>query len=425
MSSASSSTDELLLVVVDATRGAWSALDATARGLASAPSAPSAPAAPAAGASFPEFLLALELFLAAFACSSRRSRLAVLAYNGREGGFIYPPRAGGAGAGGAAGGGAGGGGADDLLRPAVIKRLVRAGMLRLRFGGGGGGGAGTDLLAEATAAAEAAAAAAGGGADDDAVVMAPAGPATASASFSSSSSSASASASSAAAAAAAGLSLDARTCTLGSCLALALCFAGRQRREGAAAGRPLPARLCVFQASPDVPAHYISVVNAVYSALRMSVPVDSCVVGAAPSVFLQQAAYLTQGLHVAPDAAPAAAHWQNLLQFLVTLLLPSRRAREAELLLPLRRNVNLRAHCFCHRQHRSLAWLCYVCLSVWCRETEACATCGTRMSGSAAAAAADAAAAAAGGAGAGTGAGAGAGAGAGGALLGAGAFSAM
>ena len=145
------------------------------------------------------------------------------------------------------------------------------------------------------------------------------------------------------------------------------------------AGRPLPARLCVFQASPDVPAHYVSVVNAAYCALRMGVPVDSCAVGAAPSVFLQQAAYLTQGLHVAPDAAAAAQHFQNLLQFLVTLLLPSRRAREGELLLPLRRNVNLRAHCFCHQRHRSLAWLCHVCLSVWCKEQSECATCGTKM----------------------------------------------
>jgi len=377
--SSDSSTDELLLVIVDATRGAWSALDATARSLAAPPASSSSsssssasaaappPAAAAAGTSFPEFLLALELFLAAFACSSRRSRLAVLAYNGREGGFLYPPLDGAAG---------GGGGVDDLLRPAVIKRYVRAGLLRLRYGapgeGGGGGelhdadgtgsGAGAggvpDLLAAATAAAEAAAAA--GGPDNDPAGAAPEAP-------------------EAAAAAAAARSLDARTPTLGSCLALALCFAGRQRREGAAAGRQLPARLCVFQASADVPAHYVGVVNAVYSALRMGVPVDSCAVGGLPSVFLQQAAYLTQGLHVAPDAAAAAAHFPNLLQFLVSLLLPSRRARETELLLPLRRNVNLRAHCFCHQRHKSLAWLCYVCLSVWCRESEQCATCGTRM----------------------------------------------
>ena len=136
-----------------------------------------------------------------------------------------------------------------------------------------------------------------------------------------------------------------------------------------------------------MPAHYIAAVNCFYSASRLGVPVDSCVLGRAGSVFLQQAAYLTQGLHVAPDAAPAAAHLQNLHQFLVTLLLPSLKARSSELLLPLRRNVNLRAHCFCHRQHRSLAWLCHVCLSVWCRELSSCPTCGTKMgSGEAAAA---------------------------------------
>lgn len=52
------------------------------------------------------------------------------------------------------------------------------------------------------------------------------------------------------------------------------------------------ARALVFSGSPDVPATYNSVMNAIFSAQKAGVLVDCAVLGES-STFLQQAAYLT------------------------------------------------------------------------------------------------------------------------------------
>lgn len=303
------------MVIVDADRRGWSALDATARALdEEAASAATKPGKSEVSGSnrcsnFPEFITALELFLAAFASNSRPNQLAVFAYDGIEGGYLFPDRELRQHAG-------------DSLRPAAIKQRIRAGLMQLRYG---------------RAAAEAALTADGfGWAEPD---------------------------------------VNTRYGSLGSCLSLALCYAHKQRKSNP----KLSCRIIVFQASSDVPAQYISVINGVYSAQRLGIPIDSCLLNSKErSVFLQQAAYLTAGQHLRPD--PAAGHHASLLQYFIMLLLPDARTR-SDMLLPPQHDVNLRAHCFCHKEHKSVAWLCYVCLSIWCKAEPVCPTCGTKTGG--------------------------------------------
>ncbi|KAH9611228.1 hypothetical protein KSS87_018044 [Heliosperma pusillum] len=63
---------------------------------------------------------------------------------------------------------------------------------------------------------------------------------------------------------------------------------------------PLASILCLH-GSPDGPEQYVSVMNAIFSAQRSMIPIDSCVVGAQHSAFLQQASYITGGVYLKPQ----------------------------------------------------------------------------------------------------------------------------
>jgi transcription initiation factor TFIIH subunit 3 len=158
--------------------------------------------------------------------------------------------------------------------------------------------------------------------------------------------------------------LSARTASLSACLSLALLYSARRAAASA--------RVVVFQAGADVAAHYIPMNNAVAAAAARRVLIDACVLGAAPSVFLQQAAQGTGARCAHPPARQHAA----LAPFLSELLLADAAVR-ARLLAPPAHDVNLRAHCFCHQRAQSLARLCTTCLSVWCESRALkCETCG-------------------------------------------------
>ncbi len=283
------------MLVVDVTTSSWSALDAEARAIEEA-----AVQGPAAGAArrcnSSEFCAAVELFAVAFAISNRHNNLAVVAHNGAQGGYVYPPRQ--------EGGGASEGAAQgEALRPATLRRTLAAGLDVLR------------------------------GAEVEG-----------------------------------GPTFDSRTSTLASSLVLALLYISRVRAQ-----RPgLRARVLVLQASLDVPAQYVSIVNATYSAQRAGVVLDSVQLHASPSVFLQQAAHLTASLHL----HPAPLLHASLLAYLLHAVLPDAVSRRS-LQLPPPHAVNMRAHCFCCRRAVTHAWLCTVCLSVWCKPSDKCATCGS------------------------------------------------
>lgn len=283
-------------------------------------SEPAAAEAESESVRFADAVTAVQLFLSAYCALSRHSNLLVLAYNGAVGGAVWPPADTAA------------VGAAAHLRPAEVMATV--------------GGALLDL------------------AKMDAAPAGDAGDAR----------------------------LSPRFATLSACMSKAVChlaaLAKRQPR--------LRPRLLVLKRAADVPGEYIAFVNATYSLQRFRTPIDSIQFGVAPaesaadagggrgtaltrSVFLQQAAHLTEGVHGTPRGEENRA----LFQFMVTLFLPDTEMRSL-LLYPPRTEVDLRASCFCHHRHVSLAWVCSVCLSVWCDLFAHCDMCGSAGPGAAA-----------------------------------------
>ena len=137
---------------------------------------------------------------------------------------------------------------------------------------------------------------------------------------------------------------------------------------------PLRTRMLLAVAGADREHSYTSMVNTVFSAQRFGIPVDAVALGAAPSTVLQQAAELTRGLY----SAPAPEHHGQLFQLLVARHLPDAGTREL-LLLPPAHAVDLRASCHCHRRLVDLAYVCSICLAVWCSPHASCAVCGAQM----------------------------------------------
>jgi len=165
--------------------------------------------------------------------------------------------------------------------------------------------------------------------------------------------------------------------SLASCMSLALCYHHTAQRAQPA----LRTRMLVFSAGPDRAHHYTAAINAIFSAQRYGIPVDACILGDKPSTVLQQAADLTRGLY----SHPTADQHPMLSQVFIASHLPDPATREL-LLAPPAHAVDLRASCFCHRRHVDLAYVCSVCLSIWCSPRPACPVCGSDTSGLAAAA---------------------------------------
>jgi transcription initiation factor TFIIH subunit 3 len=97
-------------------------------------------------------------------------------------------------------------------------------------------------------------------------------------------------------------------------------------------------------------------------------------VGAVDSVYLQQAAHLTNGYY----------HWaakdqRSLLQLLLTAFLPSKQTREA-LSLPAQSSVDFRARAFDSGDFVEIAHVCTVCLSLFASSYQVCPICGAEFS---------------------------------------------
>jgi transcription initiation factor TFIIH subunit 3 len=150
-------------------------------------------------------------------------------------------------------------------------------------------------------------------------------------------------------------------------LSRALCFINRGINEQS----DLRPRILVLQKSVDVSEHYISAMNCIFSAQKKSVPVDACILSSEHSSFMQQAAYLTGGIYFKPNDA------NNLLQYLISIYLPDQNMRKI-LKLPTQESVDFRAMCFCHKKVISTAYVCPVCLSLFCQFQPICSTCGIR-----------------------------------------------
>ncbi|KAK6257505.1 hypothetical protein QUC31_000964 [Theobroma cacao] len=145
-------------------------------------------------------------------------------------------------------------------------------------------------------------------------------------------------------------------------------------RSGALHPHPRFTNICgqilCLQGSPDGPEQYVAIMNAIFSAQRSMVPIDSCYMGAQNSAFLQQASYITGGVHHKPQ------HLDGLFQYLMTIFATDLHSRSF-LHLPKPVGVDFRASCFCHKNTIDMGYICSVCLSIFCKHHKKCSTCGS------------------------------------------------
>lgn len=152
-------------------------------------------------------------------------------------------------------------------------------------------------------------------------------------------------------------------------LSLALCYIQKVFRSGTI--HPQPRILCL-QASPDGPEQYVAVMNAIFSAQRSMVPIDSCVVGVQHSAFLQQASYITGGIYLKPPQL------DGLFQYFAAVFATDLQSRNF-LQLPKPAGVDFRASCFCHKKTIDMGYVCSICLSIFCKHHKKCSTCGSEF----------------------------------------------
>ncbi|GBG82827.1 hypothetical protein CBR_g36358 [Chara braunii] len=157
---------------------------------------------------------------------------------------------------------------------------------------------------------------------------------------------------------------------LSGALSMALCYIQRAKRGGPTFGNP---RVLCLQGSADAPQQYIPIMNSIFSAQRLKVPIDGCVIGAQDSPFLQQAAHITEGLYLRPPRPDV------LLQYLLMVFSADLHSRRF-LQLPRQFGVDFRASCFCHKRTIDLGFVCSVCLSIFCQFSRECSTCGAVFS---------------------------------------------
>lgn len=152
-------------------------------------------------------------------------------------------------------------------------------------------------------------------------------------------------------------------------LTLALCYCNRAQNLELTSGLRVKPRILCLQGSRDNSTDYISMMNAIFSAQRQSIPIDTCMLGDNESPFLQQAAHITKGAYVKP------LRGEGLLQYLLSTASVDLHSRKF-LKLPATRGVDFRASCFCHKRPIACGYVCSVCLSVFCETRDECDTCG-------------------------------------------------
>ncbi|GAM28580.1 hypothetical protein SAMD00019534_117560 [Acytostelium subglobosum LB1] len=160
---------------------------------------------------------------------------------------------------------------------------------------------------------------------------------------------------------------DETSASFSAAMSLGLCHINRMKKD-----LPnLKPRILVFNISPDVSSQYIPVMNCIFSAQKQSIPVDSCILSS-DSTFLQQASHLTSGIYLKPQRQ------ENLCQYLVSTFLIDSDSRR-HLSVPTLTTVDFKASCFCHKRIVDIGFVCSVCLSIFCKPSSSCSTCGTKF----------------------------------------------
>lgn len=156
--------------------------------------------------------------------------------------------------------------------------------------------------------------------------------------------------------------------TLSQALSTSLCIINRQLKINP----KLQPRILTTQIGKDDSKSYNSVMNSIFSAQKIGVPVDALILSKEDSPFLQQACLITNGIYLHP------ADQRDILQLLLTHCLASLCTRYT-LECPIQKIVDFKASCFCHQKSVEFAFMCTVCLALTCEETEVCSTCNTKV----------------------------------------------
>ena len=153
---------------------------------------------------------------------------------------------------------------------------------------------------------------------------------------------------------------------LSGALSMALAYINKQQ-VGRASNEKLCPRLFVMSATGDSAAQYMNYMNVFFTAQKLNIPLDTCMI-LQDSSLLQQGSDITGGLYLKVDQL------SGLLQYITWLFLPGPKTRKM-LGAPPPVRVDYRAACFCHRQLVDVGFVCSVCLSIFCRFNPICTTC--------------------------------------------------
>ncbi|KAL1695498.1 TFIIH subunit Tfb4/p34 [Schizophyllum commune] len=151
-----------------------------------------------------------------------------------------------------------------------------------------------------------------------------------------------------------GTSSDPHATSFTSALTRSLCYINRLQSPSS--------RILLLSVSPDRAQDYVPFMNAIFSAQKLKVPIDTLQLAAHDSVFLQQATYLTGGAYVRLGDESGEGKRGGLLQYLMMCFLPPPALRQV-MAVPTMDQVNLRAACFCHKRMTEIGFVCSVCLS--------------------------------------------------------------
>jgi len=153
---------------------------------------------------------------------------------------------------------------------------------------------------------------------------------------------------------------------LSGAMAKALAYVNKQQAARGVGNRLAP-RMLVLSATGDSAAQYMNYMNVFFTAQKLAIPVDTCMVSQ-DSGLLQQGSDITGGLYI------KVTQLGELLQYLTWLFLPGPALRKM-LGAPPPVKVDYRAACFCHRQLVDVGYVCSVCLSIFCKFNPVCTTC--------------------------------------------------
>ncbi|KAF9231942.1 transcription factor Tfb4, partial [Melanogaster broomeanus] len=163
-------------------------------------------------------------------------------------------------------------------------------------------------------------------------------------------------------------------CALVGAFTKALCYINRILRPSAADDPATVSdpRILILSVSPDLSSSYIPIMNSIFSAQKLKVTIDVCKIYGPDTVFLQQAAHLTNGSYIYLERRDA------LLQYLIMSFLSPPSIRKV-IAVPKQDQIDFRAACFCHKNIVDIGFVCSVCLSIFCQPVPVCSTCRTKF----------------------------------------------